>query len=272
MVSSDEERVRKKKRKKLERPKKNQNLNSYVSVDVDEEEALRVPEPPKPVVPYPEVEEINDLTSNGNSLPNVPMVHPRPKGIRASTSIVANTCRARTQNCCSYSRVGCVVFTLVFAFVIFLAGITYEDHHIRMEPPVVHDADAEQDTSKGNYDEHSTNGDGSNNNPITYSQRQMDLITEMRRLSGSVISEPRTPHHKAAHWMLWIDKSGIKADSPYLWQVRKAHICEQMCIKQCIEDVYYFKSCSHLLFYLVEVCHGIVLLQNGRQQQVLLFT
>lgn len=212
MNSDEEEKVHKKKRskKKLKKPKKRQKENSYVRVEIDEEEALRNPDAPRPELPYPEVD---CLTSNGNSLPNTPMVHPKPRGFRAPTSVLANTCRARTRACCTYNKFACVIFTWIFALAIFLAGVSYEDHHLQTGPPVVHNPDSD----------HHTNGGGSNQNWNDYSIRQQDIIVELRRLSGSLISEPDTPYHKAAHWMLWIDESGIRADSPFLWQVR--HQC-----------------------------------------------
>ena len=215
---------RKKKRKKAKKPKKNQNLNSYVRISGDEEEAFvpsaedGIESKPKPVVPYPEAEDAPQLTANGNSLPNTPRHHKRPTGVGANGARLCNTCAARTCGWCNYNRLVWILVSSVFCIFLFIAGVSYEDHHLRnTDPPVVHDGNAEQDTSKGTNDDVPSGGFGSD--PSTYSQRQRHLMTKMRQLSGSVVLTPNTPQNKAANWILWEDASGISADSAFLWQV-----------------------------------------------------
>jgi hypothetical protein len=209
-MASDDEQIQRKKRskKKSKRSKKKQSRShggSYAPVEVNDEEAPSVPHetpPSKPVVPYPEIEqqEYGELTSNGNSLPNPPVVHKRA---------FLNTCRERSRyNCCTLNRFLFFVFVSIVVIIIFSAGVEYEEYH---NHPIIQDAGAEQDG--GSHKPENPTG-------VHYDERQLGLIKEMKRLSGSVISTPRTPHHKAAHWMLWIDKSRIMPDSPFLWQVR----------------------------------------------------
>ena len=103
---------------------------------------------------------------------------------------------------------------VVIMSIVFLAGISYEEHVVKTDPPMVHDGNSDQTAGYGPGD----GGPGGNGSSIEYSQRQKDIILRLRQLSGDVISTPNTPYHEAAHWMLWIDKSEMKADSPFLWQ------------------------------------------------------
>jgi hypothetical protein len=202
-----EEKERKKKRsksKKAKKAKKNENLHSYFSIDGDEgdeeiafEEAYYSKTAAGADVPYPDLDDAPRLTINGNSLPNVPRVHPKPKRVIPATTKVLNTCWDRSQ-CGSVDRrcIG-VLMMVVIMFIVFLAGVTYEEHVVKIDP-----------------DWNSPDGGSS----VEYSQRQKDVILKLRQLSGDVISTPNTPYHEAAHWMLWLDKSEMKADSPFLWQ------------------------------------------------------
>lgn len=224
-MASEDEKIRKKKRsksKKLRRPKKSQNINSYVRVDIDVDDEEDPKEQPKLVVPYPEVEEAHQLTRDGNSLENSPMVHARPGG---NGSLLLNTCRSRTQSCFNRNTCICLLSTFVFTFAIFIAGMTYEDHHIRANHTLVDDYYDWNGGSGDNEDRNSTFGDTSGNGsrPGTYTQAQNDIFKKLKDLSGNLVSITETPHHAAAHWMLWIDNSGITAESPYLWQVRTLH-------------------------------------------------
>lgn len=224
-----EEKERKKKRsksKKAKKAKKNENLHSYFSVDgdeSDEEKALGENYDSKTAdndVPYPDLDDAPRLTINGNSLPNVPRVHPKPKRVIPATTKVLNTCWDRSQ-CGSVDRrcIG-VLMMVVIMFIVFLAGVTYEEHVVKTDPPMVHDGNSDQTTSYGPGDgpDYGDHGPGSNGSSVEYSQRQKDIILKLRQLSGDVISTPNTPYHEAAHWMLWLDKSEMKADSPFLWQ------------------------------------------------------
>jgi len=224
-----EEKERKKKRskaKKVKKPKKNEHLNSYSRVDFDESDEekgfgeIHDSKTAAVDVPYPEVDDAPRLTINGNSLPNVPRVHPKPKGVIPATSRVLNTCWDRSQ-CGSVDRrcLG-VLMMVVIMFIVFLAGISYEEHVVKTDPPMVHDGNSDQTGyGPGDGPDYGDHGPGSNgSNTIEYSQRQKDIIMKLKQLSGDVISYPNTPYHQAAHWMLWIDKSEIEADSPFLWQ------------------------------------------------------
>ena len=223
---SSEEREHKKKSKKakkLKKPKKNQNLNSYLPVEEiesDEEQALGQPEPnPNANVPYPEVHDAPELTINGNSLSNVPRVHSKPNGAAHTTSRVLNTFVARTRrNGCTYQRCVFLLFFVVFMMIIFVAGVTYEDHNVQQkDPPILHDGDSDQTAGYGPNDGPNY-GDTDENGHLVYTQNQKDIIMKLRQLSGVIISTPNTEHHKAAHWMLWEDKIGLTADSPFLYQ------------------------------------------------------
>jgi len=97
---------------------------------------------------------------------------------------------------------------VVIMTIVFLAGISYEEHVVKTDPGY----------GPGDGPDYGDHGPGSNGSNVEYSHRQKDIILKLRQLSGDVISTPNTPYHEAAHWMLWLDKSEMKADSPFLWQ------------------------------------------------------
>lgn len=160
------------------------------------------------MLPYPEAQlpespqrtvENQALTTNGNSLPDIS--HRRKTSIKEKLSTQASVY-------CSYERFLCFLLSFIFLFAVFIAGIQYEEKVEKQ--PIISDS--------VNHGQHNGPIAPINPKPEDYSQRQIDLVLKLRMLSGNVISVPNTPHHKAAHWMLWIDKSGISADSPFVWQ------------------------------------------------------
>jgi|AntRauTorckE5430_2_1112549.scaffolds.fasta_scaffold02840_5 hypothetical protein len=219
MQSEERDRKKKsKKAKKLKRPKKNQNINSYLpaeQLDSDEEQALDKYEP-NPDVPYPELLDAPELKINGNSLSNVPRVHAKPKGFGNATGRVFNTFVARSREGCVYKRCIGLLALIIFIMIVFVAGVTYEDHALQQkDPPIVHDGNSEQTNGNGgpNYADFINGADGH-----VYNQNQKNIIVKLKQLSGAIISTPNTAHHKAAHWMLWVDQSGLTAGSPSLLQ------------------------------------------------------
>ena len=160
-MSTEETPSKKKKKssktpKKLKKPKKNQE-NSYSRVenldgDADVEQGISqdpetaVPYPeankatftPKPVppeVPFPELlDDSPELTSGGNSLPNVPKYHKKPKGVRKVASRVVNQSVEKTAKWCSLEKCCCIFLIFIVFFLMILAGVTYEDHTPRMLP------------------------------------------------------------------------------------------------------------------------------------------
>jgi len=156
------------------------------------------------ILPYPEaqlyesprrLEENEALTTNGNSLPDISH---RPK----------TKMKEKVAKCCSYPRCLYFLWTFICVLVVFIAGIKYEE---RVEKSLINRRHDTHDEYKGPIVPFSPK-------PEEYSQRQIDLVIKLKAISGDIISVPNTLHHKAAHWMLWIDKSGITADSPFVRQ------------------------------------------------------
>jgi len=219
-----EEKEHKKKRSKsskLRKQRRNEKL-TYARIDGDEEEALAptVTVPEEPIeLPYPEAEGPSQLNMNGNSLPNITH-RPKERGVVAQSSMFATTCAARTRDWCRYERCLCLFITAIFCTALFIAGASYEEYEIdHREPPIITDGGADQPNNDHNVPYQPIDPNAPENDPITYTERQKNMIIKMRLLSGDVVSEAGTPHHHAAHWMLWIDESGVSADSPFLWQV-----------------------------------------------------
>lgn len=178
----------------------------YFHAARDEEVALRhrYQAEDETMLPYPEaqlpesprlIQENEALTTNGNSLPDISH---RPK-----TKLKQKAARS-----CSYPRFLCFFWCFIFVVIVFIAGIKYEE---RVEESPINRTSVDHDEYMGPIIPF-------NPKPEDYSQRQIDLIIKLRALSGNVISVPNTLHHKAVHWMLWNDKSGITADSPFVWQ------------------------------------------------------
>jgi len=170
--------------------------NNHCAVDNDD--VLPYPEAQLPESPQRIVEN-QELTTNGNSLPDIS--HRRKMSIKEKLTAQASVH-------CSYDRFLCFLLSFIFLFAVFIAGIQYEE---KVEKQTII-------TDSVDHGQHNGPLAPINPKPEDYSQRQIDLVIKLRMLSGNVISVPNTPHHKAAHWMLWIDRSGISADSPFVWQ------------------------------------------------------
>jgi len=154
----------------------------------------------------PVVREYEALTNDGNSLPNLAPARQKEKWFVKIKRI--RCCKVKEEEadgeCCA--RICCYSLIALFLALIIAGLSSSAPAKVKLVPPsrppsIIHDGDFDP-SGHGNYTIHQWN-----------ILKQIDNF-----VSAEDLSTPNTPHHKAMHWLLWIDEMGYQPESPYLAQ------------------------------------------------------
>ncbi len=199
---------------KLTKLKKKRDSKYHQHLHVDEETGrikLRLP---------PSMQEVNALTENGNSLPNLApsrkkRVNNNPFSVfkqKRDDDVVGHDKENDTKDHNEHTTCSnCFCYTVIFFFFLMILLILGGSENNRLyhhaptfapeptrPPSIIHDGD------------NSGHGD--------FTIHQWKVHEKLASISSADIDLPNTSQYKAAQWMIYSDEMGYDENSPYLYQ------------------------------------------------------